>query len=495
MPYLHWETDRRRNQVANLIEQLADEHDLDKRETAKMWKSKRVDDRKGLEVATNSPASAPPAYKEPDYYRARGKDRDRILEALAKLLWAKIGDGIEQNMPQGLPHALWQNIRDNQYDNKLLVALENVIGESAKDSKMDPILKPLVFERHGEGTVREWRDILWAIKKAGRGFPTPHALEDIFWEEIKKARMRADNQEKSRSQCDGEVSAPQTKVFKQDTTIFKGVHIDEYGYLKPRNNLAKVLVIAARLYEEIMTYPDQRIMEEYLFKYPPLHPRRTLDQAYFWRLRNTRLRDRDQVIYRYTNAEFAHKYRPQPPSDPKNDRSSASVKSSNASKGLHGDHTHQENWVWTRHGQYEEQNGCDQCEEDIRKVSRAIMVDQLWMWILDNDTILTCFPQRYGLSDKDPSGVHQSIRTRVKTRNNTDNQIRSIFDLALIILDECFSTFFNKTKTSDKRPQVMDMFAESIGRVVSFSCLLFFSAAAVNHLNYPLRSCSKIQVG
>lgn len=71
--------------------------------------------------------------------------------------------------------------------------------------------------------------------------------------------------------------------------------------------------------------------------------------------------------------------------------------------------------------------------------------------------------------NKDPSGVHQSIRLRVKTRSNPDNHIRSIYDLALIILDECFDTFFSKAKTADKRPQVMDMFAESIGRVVRSS--------------------------
>lgn len=66
----------------------------------------------------------------------------------------------------------------------------------------------------------------------------------------------------------------------------------------------------------------------------------------------------------------------------------------------------------------------------------------------------------------DPSGVHQSVRMRVKTRSNPDNHIRSIFDLALIILDESFDTFFSRARTADKRPQVMDMFAESIGRVV-----------------------------
>ncbi|KKY38441.1 putative ankyrin repeat protein [Diaporthe ampelina] len=81
--------------------------------------------------------------------------------------------------------------------------------------------------------------------------------------------------------------------------------------------------------------------------------------------------------------------------------------------------------------------------------------------------------KRYGMSYKDESGVHQSIRTRVKTRSNPDNHVRSIFDLALIILDECFNTFFNRARTADKRPQVMDMFAESIGRVTHKQAVAF----------------------
>lgn len=479
MPFLHWETDRRRDQVADLIEQLTDEHEFDKRETSKMWKSKRKEDRKGLDPAVVSSTSVTPDYKEPDYYRPRGRDRDNILQALAAMLWAKIGDGVKKNMPPGLPHTLWQRIRGQDHGNQLLVALEKIVYEIADDLRNDPILRPLVYEQLRGGTLamREWTDILWAIKEAGMGSPTPHALEDIFWEEIKKVRRASDELKRSRNQDDHkERDLSAERVFHKDTAIFAGVDLDEYGHLQPTNHLAKVLVRAARLYELIMTYPDQKIMEEYLFKYPPLHPRRTLDQAYFWRLRDTRLRDRDQVVYRYTNADFAHKYRPQPPSDPKNDRSSSSVQSRGMYKAPHGDKTKQDNWVWTRHGQYEEDNGCLQCDDDIRKVSRAIMVDQLWMWILDNDTILTCFPQRYGMTDKDPSGVHQSIRMRVKTRTVPENHVRSVLDLALIILEECFDSFFNRARTADKRPQVMDMFAESIGRVVS-SLLTVVSAS------------------
>lgn len=422
-----------------------------------MWRAKRNEDRQGINFGKNTPASARSTYKEPDYYRTRGRDRDKMLEALARMLWEKIGDGNVQNKPSGLNHTLWQKIRDEKQGNELVVALRKAIIEGPVESRIPPILEPLVFEP-GTKELREWGDVLWEFKKVGKGYPTPHALEDIFCEEIKKARKR---EEGSDQQCQ-----PGSRgVFQEETHIFQGVELDEYAQLMPTNPLAKVLVRAARLYECITTYPDQRLMEAYLFKYPPLPPRRTLDQAYFWRLRDTRLRDRDQVVYRYTKANFTHKYRQQSPSDPKYDKSSSSATSNKTNGPCHHE-SEPESWVWTRHGQYEEENGCDQCNEDIRKVSREIMVDQLWLWCLDNSTILTCFPQRYGMSEKDPSGVHQAIRTRVKTRSNPDNHVRSIFDLALIILDECFDAFFNRTRTADKRPQVMDVFAESIGRVV-----------------------------
>ena len=96
------------------------------------------------------------------------------------------------------------------------------------------------------------------------------------------------------------------------------------------------------------------------------------------------------------------------------------------------------------------------------------MVDQLWMWILDEQTIITCFPKRYGANkqETDGSSVHKSIRTRLQTIRQ--NHIRSVFDLALIIFDECSNILFDRTKTRDRQPQVMDSFSEAIGNVVSW---------------------------
>lgn len=486
MPFLHWETDRRRNEAANLIEQLADEHELDLRETAHMWKESRKEGRKGLlKLPQYRPQSTATGYKEPNYYETRGEDRDQILQALADILWKKIRKGTKETTPSGLPHTLWQRIRDEAFEDVLLEALKNALSEKAQAGGIPPILQKFVpkLVDQGESASDAWNNAFWKIREAGKGYPTPHALEDVFWEQIKKARNVADRRRGSKGDSGEDLGESQVedladdrphsagsgekrssrKIFQSPTTIFKGIKVDQYGCPQPENSLAKVLIKAARLYEQMMTYPDQKIMEKDLFSDPPLHPRRTLDQAYFWRLRTTRNRDRDQVVYRHTNAEFAHKYRPQDAAQKDANDPPASTKSHSRSINEPAD---PESWQWSRHGEFEEEYGCGQCDADIRKVPRAIMVDQLWMWVLDQDTILTCFPQRYGMSYKDDSGVHQSIRTRVKTRSNPDNHVRSVFDLALIILDECFNTFFNRTRTTDKRPQVMDMFAESIGRVV-----------------------------
>ncbi|KAH8602515.1 hypothetical protein B0O99DRAFT_587613 [Bisporella sp. PMI_857] len=76
---------------------------------------------------------------------------------------------------------------------------------------------------------------------------------------------------------------------------------------------------------------------DYLYHDPPLHSRRTLDQSYYWKLNDTGLRDRDQVVYRATRTG-----------------------------------------------------------NDTKKTTRVIMVNQLWLYILDDHTILTSFPKRCG---------------------------------------------------------------------------------------------------
>lgn len=215
------------------------------------------------------------------------------------------------------------------------------------------------------------------------------------------------------------------------------LHRDNKGRFKIINPLGQYLLDAARLYEGMTNYRDKMVLRTYLTENPPLHPRRTLDQSYYWMLKSTEKRDRDQVFYRSTTtkpSEF-HRY------DPRMGR-------------------------WIEHEESIVIGDCDKCRTNIQRLSRIIMVDQLWMWILDEDTIITCFPECYGSDTKQRlSSVHRAIRMRLQ--DDGPGQVRSVYDLALIILGECSSTLFDRSKKIDRPPQVINEYSKVIWICVS----------------------------
>ncbi|KAK3380756.1 hypothetical protein B0T24DRAFT_591210 [Lasiosphaeria ovina] len=182
-----------------------------------------------------------------------------------------------------------------------------------------------------------------------------------------------------------------------------------------RRALGDLLRTAAILLEAMDLHNEEQLMVKYLFAQPPLHPRRTLDQSYYGALKSTGTRDRDQVVYRGTTFE-AH-----------------------ACAGM---------------------DTCPQCKEDVRKVPRIIMVDQLWLWILDERTVITCFPRRWGKNKPDPSAIHKSLRMRFKYARQ--GEISSAYDLALMIVDEVSRVFFDRTKTNSRQPNLVELFTGAI---------------------------------
>jgi len=94
----------------------------------------------------------------------------------------------------------------------------------------------------------------------------------------------------------------------------------------PRNCLGRYLMSVAQVYEAMDDAADENLLRSYLYKRSPLHVRRTLDQAYFSTLDDTGSRSMDQVVYRGTQGAL-HSWSPKSP--------------------------------------------------------KVVMVDQLWMWILD----------------------------------------------------------------------------------------------------------------
>ncbi|RYP13191.1 hypothetical protein DL765_007018 [Monosporascus sp. GIB2] len=192
------------------------------------------------------------------------------------------------------------------------------------------------------------------------------------------------------------------------------------GLAQRRKLIGHVLRAAAALLESMDFDTEERLITKYLNERSPLHPRRTLDQSYYGALKSTGTRDRDQVVYRATKPT------------------------------LHACTDHLE-------GKY---GKCRVCLDNSKSVPRIIMVDQLWLWILDEKTIISSFPRRWGKLRPDPSAIHKAIRLRL--RHVRKDEIRSTFDLALIIIDQCSRVSFERPRIGDLRPNMIAMFAEAI---------------------------------
>ncbi|KAJ5294888.1 hypothetical protein N7508_009709 [Penicillium antarcticum] len=149
-----------------------------------------------------------------------------------------------------------------------------------------------------------------------------------------------------------------------------------------------------------------------------LHVRRTLDQFFYPNI-DTRSRDQDQVVYRYQTKS------PGMGSDPK-----------------------------------------------------IFMVDQLWMWILGTNLIVTGFPQRWDQPKNDPLNVLDGIIEDINSK--TRDPVKSVYDLAIIITSRC-SGVFDRHRLGDEEYQFLDMFESSIGIATDKETLLFnqFNHASV----------------
>jgi len=98
------------------------------------------------------------------------------------------------------------------------------------------------------------------------------------------------------------------------------------------------------------------------------------------------------------------------------------------------------------------------------------MVDQLWMWILGNDLIVTSFPQRWRQPPMDSMNVLESIIQELNLK--TGDEVESIYDLAILITGRCIGTFDRSTVRRDGS-RFLDMFESAIGEAMEDETQLF----------------------
>ena len=211
--------------------------------------------------------------------------------------------------------------------------------------------------------------------------------------------------------------------------------LDAIPYLGVRSPLGRYLLCAARLYEAMSLHQDKVIIRKTLFKSSRLHARVALEQMHSRGFRARMAGDRHHAKPRGTRAARGREQRCR----------------------RHGDALAGE----------EAPRDCEECSEATREMSKLLMVDQLWLWVLDSKTLITAFPMQYGFRKNEPSDVHKAIRTRV--HGARPGQIESVFDLGLIVIDECANRVFDRigwSGSSSEAPPLVEVFTKAISDVV-----------------------------
>lgn len=163
--------------------------------------------------------------------------------------------------------------------------------------------------------------------------------------------------------------------------------------------------------QQASTYDEMLLRAHLTGSQVSLHVRRTLDQFFYHNI-DTQSRDCDQVVYRY-QCKSAHEGEVDP---------------------------------------------------------KIFMVDQLWMWTLGKDLIVTAFPQRWQQPRNDPLNVLDGIIQDINSK--TREPVRNVYDLAMTIAGRC-SGVFDRHRVGDEDYQFLDMFESSIGDATERETILF----------------------
>ncbi|OQE40889.1 hypothetical protein PENCOP_c005G04768 [Penicillium coprophilum] len=201
------------------------------------------------------------------------------------------------------------------------------------------------------------------------------------------------------------------------------------------------------------------------------HESRTLDQYFYSSLPDTVRRDADQVIVRYqakkgcSNKEDYEKRlltneTPRPPPESRRTTDPDPQNSDKTQDKLQapGYHSNEKNLSY---------------QENFK----LCMVDQLWLWVLDDRTIITCFPdtEKNGDQHKD---YQKSPLDHICDHINREMrpQIRNVYHLAALITSFCANSIDKcQARIGSGEERLLDMFSESIGLVADKEVMLFNS--------------------
>lgn len=176
---------------------------------------------------------------------------------------------------------------------------------------------------------------------------------------------------------------------------------------------------------------ESKLIWQYLQSERPVHCRRTLDQYGYPSLHNTAVRDGDQILYKRTKPE-AKTAQPKEPMRRQERHSNRLASSGEPQPPL----------------------------DDV--IAKVLMVDQLWLWILNNETVIT-FAAPKEEEDSDGEVWKQGdLRTNIYKDISGDyaRQCHDPFDFAALVVLHAIKTLLENT--TDRNLQVFRIFEEYI---------------------------------
>ena len=183
---------------------------------------------------------------------------------------------------------------------------------------------------------------------------------------------------------------------------------------------------------------EHKLIWQHLTSNRPMHCRRTLDQYRDPSLRDTSVRDRDQILYKRTRTDV------DAPS-PKEDNLKPEYRFLEQQSVAAGADT-----------------GSSNGDVPIEVDAKVLMVDQMWLWVIDNQTVVTFFTPKEKEESDHLMSREGDLRSEIYQDINGDyaNQCVDPYDFAALATFHAIKALLGRT--TDRNLQVFRIYQEYI---------------------------------
>ncbi|KAH7318142.1 hypothetical protein B0I35DRAFT_235851 [Stachybotrys elegans] len=267
---------------------------------------------------------------------------------------------------------------------------------------------------------------------------------------------------RSHSRTGTSISPPPLDNSASTCLFLPYLHFDSYKRLVRRREmiLDRLRQGRSRPIPEYVAKSDSlelQVIWEYLGHDPPLNCRRTLDQYGYPSLRDTRPRDDDQMLYKLTKQRSCRA------SHHGGLFSEGSTGRAASDGGGSGTGSGTGSWRDRFMGHDSSEAHAEEEEEEDRLLDgNVLMVDQLWLWVINSHTVLTFFPRRESDPIEGPLYQQADLRDSIFNEVNVDltRQCENALDLAALAALHAVSVLLDRSSHPDL--EVFRIFEEAI---------------------------------